>query len=152
VQLERTRFALENVREFIAQAGSNPLIENFLVQYLLVSFYSEVEDTLARILRARIAAVTDSKLAVFIATTNEAMIRRVKKSEINDILKKFGCDEASCVGDELDGMNLQPYFDAIANRHSVAHGSGCDMTLDEFERAIPCAERIFLAVQEAIAP
>jgi hypothetical protein len=79
------------------------------------------------------------------------MIRRVKKSEINDIIRKFGCDEEDCVGDELEGLKLQPYFDAIANRHSVAHGTGCDMTLDEFERAIPCAEKIFIAVEKAIA-
>jgi hypothetical protein len=152
VRLERTRFALESVRAFLARAGSDALIENLLVQHLVISFYSEVEDTLANVIRARLAGIADAKLAAFIATTNDAMIRRVKKADINDIIKKFGCGDEACLGDELDGISLQPYFDAITNRHSVAHGSGCDMTLDEFERAIPCAERIFVAVESAIAP
>lgn len=150
MRIERTRFAFESVKGFLDARGRDALIENFCVQYLIVSLYSEMEDALSRMIRARLQGIGDEKIAKFILATNDAMIRRVKKAEINDLLKKFGCD------DLIDGYigenNIQPYFDAIANRHLVTHGDGCRMTLDDFEKVLPCADLILLTVSESIAP
>lgn len=146
--LERTRFAFESVSNHFASTGRDALIESFCVQYLVVCLYSEMERMLSNIVSDRLSQIEDQKVAKFIASTNDAMIRRVKKAEINDLLKKFGCDQL--VEAEIDELNLQPYFDAIANRHLVTHSEGCSMTLDEFSRAIPCAEKILEKVTGAI--
>jgi hypothetical protein len=68
------------------------------------------------------------------------MIRRVKKSDLNDILQKFDCGDGDIIANELGDINLQPYFDAITNRHLVSHQSGASMTLTRFTEALPCAE------------
>jgi len=149
MEIERTKFALESVKDFLSEHGRNPLIENFCVQYLIVCLYSEMEEALSALIRIRLSGIGDERVAKFIASTNDAMIRRVKKSEINDVLKKFGCEEL--VDGHIDGVNLQPYFDAISNRHLVTHGEGCSMTLEEFERAIPCANLLLRTVEDAIA-
>lgn len=149
MQVERTKFAFENIKEFFERNGRDPLVESFLVQYLIVNLYSEMEKLLAQTIRARLAGVGDGRAAEFIAATNDAMIRRVKKAEINDVLKKFGCDEI--IDNQIDGVNLQPYFDAIAGRHLVTHGDGCSMTLEEFECVLPCADLILESVQQMIA-
>jgi hypothetical protein len=51
----------------------------------------------------------------------------------------------------LPEQNLQPYFDAITNRHKVSHDDGAAMTLEDFGKALPCAEAILDAVAEALA-
>lgn len=132
-------------------AGNNALVESYFVQYLLVAFYSEAESVLKDIIRRRLSVVNDDKVANFIFETSEGMFRRVKKAEINDILKKFACGEGDVISERGGEFNFQPYFDAIANRHHVSHGEGVQMTLSEFEKAIPCAERIFEIVEIALS-
>ncbi len=131
--------------------GRNPLIEAYLVQYLLVSFYAEVEERIKEIITNRLAEINDRKVASFIFKSNESMIKRVKKAEVNDLLGKFDCGEGDIISELLVDMNLQPYFDAITNRHRVSHDQGASMTLDYFGRALPCAEAILDAVRRAIA-
>ncbi|MGZ8286379.1 MAG: hypothetical protein ACXW27_00645 [Allosphingosinicella sp.] len=96
-------------------------------------------------------AIQDRRVAKFIFQTNEAMIRRVKKSDINDILRKFDCGDGDIISDQMDGINLQPYFDAITNRHLVSHKDGVSMTLEAFAAVLPCAEQIFDTVERVIA-
>jgi len=149
MQVERTKFAFESVKGFLDQSGRDPLIENFCVQYLIVSLYSEMEKLLAKTIENRLQGIGDGRAAIFIAATNDAMIRRVKKAEINDLLKKFGCEEI--IDNHIDGTNLQPYFDAISSRHLVTHGDGCTMTLDDFEKVLPCADLILASVEQMIS-
>lgn len=151
MRLVRTQFAYDEIASFVGERGGDSLIESYFVQYLLIAFYSEMEERLKEIVSARLRQVQDRKVASFIYKTNEAMIRRVKKAEINDILQKFDCGEGDVISDILD-QNLQPYFDAIANRHLVSHDGGANMTLDEFKKALPCGEAILGAVELALAP
>ena len=151
MRLARTSFAAEEIRAFLAASrGRSPLIENYLVQYLLISLYSEAEESIRTIILERLRGIGDQKVASFISRTNDAMLKRVKKAEINDVLAKFSCGEGDVIGKRLEGVTLQPYFDAITNRHLVCHGSGADMTLDEVKEAISCAERILEELEVAL--
>lgn len=150
--LSRTKFAYEEVVSHLKQAGSNPLIESCLVQFLLVSFYAEMEEKIKIIIQNRLDEINDRKVAAFIFRSSEGMIKRVKKAEINELLQKFDCGDGYIIGNFLGEINLQPYFDAIVNRHKVSHDQGSSMTLDHFGRALPCAEAILSAVQEALRP
>lgn len=151
MQLQRTQFAIEAIRTHLDAHGRDALIESFFVQYLLVCLYSEMEDGLAKIISSRLSEIEDPKVSNFIKITNDAMIRRTKKADINDILKKFGCDEDKLIENEVNGKSMQPYFDAISNRHLVSHASGCNMTIDDFEKSVECAEMLFEVVKDAIA-
>ena len=151
MRLVRTSFAFEEATAYIAHAGSNSLIESYFVQYLLVAFYSEVEERVKEIISQRLNEISDRKVASFIFKSNEAMLRRVKKAEINDVLHKFDCGDGDIISHLLGDMNLQPYFDAITNRHMVSHRDGVNMTLDDFSKALPCAEAILDALELALA-
>lgn len=151
MELPRTRFAYETIEQSLSRLPSDPLIENFFVQYLLVCFYSEVEAIFSRIIQNRLSGIGDARVATFVLATSAGMLKRVKKTDINDVLRKFGCEEPDLIGEELNGVSLQPYHDAIANRHLVAHGDGCQMTLSDFKKSVECAEAIFDAVEQAIA-
>lgn len=151
MRLLRTQFAIDAMTSHLEGIGRNALIESFFVQYLLVCFYSEVESELAKIIASRLAAIGDAKVACFVQKTNDAMIRRTKKADINDILKKFGCSEDALLGDNIDDVSIQPYFDAITNRHLVSHSDGSGMTFEDFRKSLVCAEQVFLFVERAIA-
>ena len=150
MRLERTRFAAEEIEAFLEQAaGKNPLIENYLAQYLLIAFYSETEEIVAKIIKARLAEVDDPRVASFIYLTNEKMIRRVKKAEISDVLEKFSCGP-DVIGERVEEQDYQLYSAVITNRHNVSHGEGAEMTLPEIVKAIPCAEKIFETMEQAL--
>lgn len=151
MHLSRTTFAYEEAISHLQKFGRNPLIEIYLVQYLLILFYSEVEDKIKEIVTARLSQIDDRKVASFVFNTNEGMLKRVKKAEINELLNKFDCGDGDVISRFLEGMNLQPYFDAVTNRHKVAHDQGSTITLDYFGQALPCAEAILDAVEKIIA-
>lgn len=149
--LVRTSFAYDEVTNHLNQVGRNPLIEIYLVQFLLVAFYAEMEEKIKDIILSRLRIIEDRKVAGFIFKTHEQMLKRVKKAEINDVLQKFGYGEGDVISDCLPDLNLQPYFDAITNRHKVSHDDGAAMTLEDFAKALPCAEAILKAVELALA-
>ena len=151
MRLVRTSFAFEEMQNHILASGQSSLIESYLVQYLLISFNSEVEEYVKEIIGNRISAIQDRKVASFVFKSNEGMLKRIKKTDINDILSKFDCGNGDIISMLLDGVNLQPYFDAITNRHLVSHNDGSSMTLTEFSKALPCAEAILDALENALA-
>lgn len=150
MRLIRTSFALEEVSEFLEKTQSNPLIDSYLVQYLLVAFYSEMEDRIKEVVTSRISQIMDSKVSHFVSKTNENMLKRVRKAEINDVLHKFNCGEGDVISSLVGDLNIQPYFDAITNRHLVSHQTGTNMTLSRFIEAVACAEAILDAVELAL--
>ena len=145
MRLARTSFALDEINSFIS-GTSNPLVESYLVQYLLVAFYSELEEHVKNIISARLATINDRKVAFFITKTHDNMIKRVRKSEINDVLQKFDCGEGDVISSLLGDMNLQPYHDAITNRHLVSHQSGTNMTLTQVAAALTVGEAVLGAL------
>lgn len=145
MSVARTTFAFDTLKSHFETHGRDALVESFCVQYLVVCLYAEMEKILSAIIATRLQRVSDAQVANFILLTNDAMIKRVKKADINDLLKKFGCEEM--IGGELDGTNLQPYFDAVLNRHLVAHGEGSSMTLDDFEKVLPCVDLILQKIK-----
>lgn len=151
MRLARSTFAYEETQAFLDGANENSLIKSYLVQYLLVSLYSEIEEHVKIIIQNRINLIEDRKVASFVFKSNEAMLKRVKKAEINDVLQKFDCGTGDIISGILGDMNLQPYFDMITNRHLVSHNDGASMTLEYFGQAIPCAEAVLDALEAALA-
>lgn len=148
--LSRTSFAYEETRHHLTAVGRNPLIETYLVQYLLIAFYAEFEERMKEIVSQRLSLIADRKVAAFIVKLNEGMIKRINKTDINDLLKKFDCGDGDIISGRVGELNLQPYFDAVTNRHKVSHDQGSTMTLDGFGAAIPCAEAILNVVKEVL--
>jgi hypothetical protein len=151
MRLARTAFAIEEIMLFLGNSHPSPLIESYLVQYILVAFYSELEEHVKIIIADRIGSIQDSKVAHFVSKTHENMIKRVKKSDIYDVLQKFGCGQGDVIGNLLIDMNLQPYYDVITNRHLVSHQGGTNMTLNQVAAALPVAEAVLSALHGALS-
>ena len=157
--LEKTSFTLEKTKEHLSRIGESEvgdeplgesdLIENYLVQYALVSFYSEMEQELAKIVRNRLALSGDQKLATFLYNLNEKMIKRAKTSDMRSFLKNFGCTPEDLLSD-VNESELSFYGTAIANRHQVSHASGGTMSLGDLERALDAAKKILTSVETTI--
>ncbi|QJB68210.1 hypothetical protein [Parasphingorhabdus halotolerans] len=152
ISLDRTRFVTEEITGFLAvQAEQNRNIESYFTQHLLVVFYSETEQKIKKLVEHRLNQIDDRKVAKFIYSTNEGMLNRIKKGELNDLLKKFDCGDGDIIGDEFSQAEHQKYSGAIANRHSVSHGEGASMTLEEFLEVLNATEKILTFVEEKIS-
>ena len=116
----------------------------------MIAFYAEFEERMKEIVSQRLSLIADRKVAAFIVKLNEGMIKRINKTDINDLLKKFDCGDGDIISGRVGELNLQPYFDAVTNRHKVSHDQGSTMTLDGFGAAIPCAEAILNVVKEVL--
>lgn len=148
--LDRTKLAYEEIQSHITKLPKNHLIESYFVQYLLIRFYSEMEEAIKSIIKRRVEKCGDEKLASYVTKSNESMMKRIKKAEINDFLKLFACGDGDIIGDLCGDRNLQPYFDAITNRHLTSHSDGGSMTLAEFSQSIECAELILEKVEHIL--
>lgn len=147
----RTAFAADEIKSFLSDSNGSHLVESYLVQYLLIAFYSEFEEKVKDIIRSRLSKIDDRKVSSFVFKTNEGMIKRVKKTDLNDILSKFDCGDGDIIKDRVGDINLQPYFDVITNRHLVSHNDGSSMTLRELFAALDCAEAILNVLETELA-
>lgn len=150
-KLQRTEFALAQVKAHLANLNDPvPQIESFLVQYLAVAFYSEIEEQVKRVYKDRLHFNGDRRLEFFVLKTNEKMIGRVKKSNINDLAECFGEDCKDLFIENLEPNDIAAYSSIISNRHNAAHGRGGTLTLNDVERAVEAADRVLDSLENAI--
>jgi hypothetical protein len=150
-RLEKTRFALEEIKLFCSQNQPTPLVTSYFAQYLAVSFYSETEQIVRSVLEDRLSRIADRKVTCFIASGSGALLKRVKKTELNDLLIKFDCGQGDVLGQHVNEEDVQAYSSIITDRHRTSHGDGAGVTIGDVERALPCAERLFDAFEQLIA-
>lgn len=150
-RLARTEFALSQVKTHLSKLPNRaPDIESFLVRYLTVSFYSEMEEQVKQVYKNRLHFTGDSRLQFFVSKTNDNMMQRVKKSDIKDFAKCFGEDCKSLFDDSLEQQDVAAYSSVISNRHNAAHGSGGTITVADVEKAIAAADRVLDSLENAI--
>lgn len=148
--LDRTRFALDEIKSFCISAEASPLIQSYFSNYLSVLFYAEVEQIVRNILEDRLSQINDKKVSMFINHGSGKLFARVKKNEINDLLKMFGCGDGDLLSQYVDDSEVQRYSAIILDRHLTSHGNGSNVTIPQIEAAVPCAEKIFAAFEQII--
>lgn len=149
-RLEKTRFALDEIKAFCAASPPNPLVSSYFAQFLAVSFYAETEQTVRKILEDRLSRINDEKVSSFISSGNGAIFKRVRKTDLNDLLSKFKCGDGDIIGAHVDEVDTQAYSSIINDRHLTSHGEGSSITIADVERALPCAERMFDIFEQLI--
>ncbi|WP_337184241.1 HEPN domain-containing protein [Shinella sp.] len=148
-RLIRTEFAYSGIKQHLEEASGGGAIASYLVQYLVISLYAEMEEHVAQIIKDRLHFNGDKKLERFVFTTNEGMIKRVKKSDIAEVLQKFGMEKEEILGDVTEA-DVGYYSTAIAHRHNVAHKQGAPITISQFENALDAAEKILASLEKCI--
>lgn len=151
VFLSKTEFAYQIVKEHLksTEVFKGP-IESYLVQYLQVCFYSEMELCVKSVYSRRLTFNGDEKLSHFVRLTHDNMLGRIKKSDIADMAKHFGPDCKNAFNETLDPADVSYYSSVIVNRHLTSHEDGGTITLPDFEKALKAAERILLSLEQAI--
>lgn len=148
--LQRTRFALEEIKSHCNETGATPLIKSYFANYLAVIFYAETEQLLRKIMEDRLSSLGDAKVESFVNYGAGSFFNRVKKKELNDLLKMFGCGEGDLLAEEVSEVDVQLYSAIITDRHTTSHGTGSNVTIEQIEVATPCAERLFDAFERII--
>lgn len=147
----RTGLALKEIESFLGTVEhESPLVENYLAQYLAVAFYSEMEERVKAVYQDRIQGSGDVRIANFILKTQDAMLGRVRKSDIKEMAKCFGDDCRDRFNAALSEELVQKYQNVILNRHETSHTTGSSVTIDDVKVAVEAAETILDALNLAI--
>ncbi|WP_146184093.1 MULTISPECIES: HEPN domain-containing protein [unclassified Caulobacter] len=154
MRLLRTAMVLEVAERHLQNEAANSpdfaLVSNYLAQVATVTFYAEMEQRLHEVVRNRLMGAGDEKLAYFLAKHREALVKRVKKSEIADTAAMFGADCKDQFSSNFSDAEITIYNNIITDRHQNAHGNGGGVTISDVKLAFPIAERILDALSKAI--
>jgi len=150
--LPRTRFVLEKLKEHVdANKITDPLLKNYLVGYILVIFYAEVEGKIPDILRGRLEVASNTSIAAFITMAISNVTKRTKKSEIIDIVQMFGVECKEKFNQKITEQEVQIYSNYLKQRHNVAHlNQGVETTWEEVQNIAEIGEKILSCFYTAI--
>ena len=90
-ELSRTRLATKSVSERVSDLN-DPEVESFLVQYLAIVFYSEMEAKFAQLVGNVFEKLTNERISNFLSRNQASIIKRINKSDINAFVESFGED------------------------------------------------------------
>ena len=130
----------------------NTEVESFLVQYLLVLITSEYDLRLKRLVEIRVSKSEDDQILSFASYACGKIVRGSKISDIRgNILRPFGATCDQTFEDEvIDTEGHVAYDSIIANRHSVAHATGANLTFSELEHNYKKSKAVLDAVAKAL--
>jgi hypothetical protein len=160
--LSRTDFVLQISKQHIAALPStdpNKALLGVCFAFLIcVSFYSEMEAKIIEVVKKRLSASGDPKLANLIANSQKSIMSRLNKSDLAECAALFGEDVRTAFNTSVEPRDVTFYGNLITQRHSVAHsaeGQLLDWTtatvsLSDVEEGLLSAERLLSAFEAAI--
>lgn len=155
MRLLRTRQVVETAERHLRGISDTDLdkleIASYLAQIAAVALFSEMEEKLRAVVKARFSAGGDAKLANFLASINDKQVGRMKRREISETVGLFGSDCRDAFQLAFPPEELEPYSNVIKDRHEASHAAGSDVTLAEVRNAMEIAERILDKIEEVIA-
>jgi hypothetical protein len=141
VELTRTRSVAAALVTHL-NAAQNAEIEAYMVQYLTIVFYSEVELKVAELIATVFERYSDQRISAFLSKNQASIIKRVTKSDLAGLAGSFG-DEVKCAfNNAVVDREVSDYQNIIAARHIVGHGPGINITLSDLNKGIESAEKI----------
>lgn len=147
MSLRRTRTALEIIKAQVA-SELDSFMQSCLAQYLAVVFYSEMEERITDIVGRQLQQFTSKPIGLYLTRNIEKIIRRTKKSEIEELLHGFGEEFADRFRAKVPQTDVVVYSNVITARHNIGHKQGSNITLVEIEKGIAAAEKILNALEE----
>ena len=151
--LVNTELASNQVKIHLASTESRtPEIEICLASYLAVQFYSEMEDAVSGIFKARLHFHGDKKLEHFVSATHETMLKRVRRVEVANMANCFGQNCQDAFNSSLSEKDIADYSSIINGRHRVAHGNNASsqLSIGEIELGLKAASSILHSLSQAI--
>jgi hypothetical protein len=160
--LSRTDFVLQVGKqhvEALPATDPNKALLGVLMAFLVcISFYSEMEAKMVEIVKKRLSAPGDIKIANLILNTQDRIFTRLKKSDLAECAALFGADVRNSFNAAVQDQDVTFYSNLITQRHSVAHSEDgqlldwvtATVSLSDVERYLAGAERLLIAFEAAI--
>jgi len=161
-RLSRTDFVLQVSKQHInALPSTDPnkaLLGVFMAFLVCISFYSEMEIKVIEMVKRRLSAAGDAKVANLIANTQKRIFSRLKKADLAECASFFGDDVRNSFNAAADDRDVTFYANLIAQRHVVAHSQEGELldwgtatlSLSDVEQGLAAAERLLTAFEASI--
>ncbi|MCK9730201.1 HEPN domain-containing protein [Pseudomonas syringae] len=151
--LLRTRSAIDECELHLNDSGAwNTEVESYLTQYILVILCADVQQTVYKLLDARISDSKSKDLGLksFAYSMGVRCLRSFVKSELSKFLALFGDDVRESFNARLDDRVVTTYNNAVSKRHDVAHNSGVTTTFRELSDIYLSAVTILQAMDASL--
>ena len=148
-ELTRTRSIVIALGQHSA-LGKNAEIEAYMVQYLTIVFYAEVESKVAELISNVFELYGDQKISAFLSKNQATIISRVKKSELAALAESFGTEVKLAFNSAVEEWEVSNYSNVITARHSVGHGPGVNISLSDVNKGIDAAEKIIATLAQIL--
>jgi len=124
--------------------------EYYLAQFLVVALCAEMEERLEECAVSRAQEGDDSRLASYVASMARVSRRGLYKSDISKFVGLFGADAKDNFNDAIEDRKVSLYNNLVGARHTIAHGHGSNVTLEEVREVLEIADEILEQIYNAL--
>lgn len=161
-RLSRSDFVLQMSKRHIDTLSSTDpdkaLIGVLMAFLVCISFYSEMEMKVVEMVKRRLSAAGDIKIANLIANTQSRIFTRLNKSDLAECASLFGDDVKNAFNAAVSDSDVTYYGNLVTQRHSVAHSQDgqlldwvtATLSLTDVEQGLAAAERLLTAFESSI--
>jgi hypothetical protein len=149
--LHRTRLVLEGFTKAIKDGGiGGEYLASCAAQYVLIVFYSEVEQAVVGIVRGKLRSEARDEGANFIEKLFGDRIGRVKAADLRKVVSHFDKRRGELFDSFLAEYQLAKYGNFLTARHAVAHGDNVAVSWQDVKDIAEIGESVLGAFEKAI--
>jgi len=150
--LKKTSQTLSLIEEIVERAPQEDrgFLEAAFCGYISALAYAEIERTVHDILNERFQKADDQKISHFASNALGKGKARISKSDIADLVKRFGEECKDTFNGSIDQAHIHKYANLITCRHNLAHGEPENETLLTAKDGIDAAQELLEALKTAI--
>ena len=150
--LKKTSQTLSLIEEVIERAPQEDrgFLEAAFCGYISALAYAEIERAVHDILNERFRKTEDQKISQFASNALGKGKAKISKSDIADLVKRFGDECKDAFNGSVDPAHIQKYANLITCRHNLAHGEPENETLRTAKDGIDAAHELLGALKTAI--
>jgi len=147
MHLDRTKLVLDKALAVLKVIKTDKdLIASYFSDYILIVFFSELEEKIKESLHEALLKATTKELSVFLSTTMDTIFKRIDKKNLGKTIKYFGGSNKERFDSLLDDGTSQKYINFIENRHKVAHpGESVTVSWEEVKEVVNVGEKVINA-------
>lgn len=112
---------------------------------------AEMQQEISRLIKARMDEFGSVELSNFTVASCGRLFRSVMTNEIAGLLGNFSARCKESFNAQLGDRVVMQYNAAVKNRHSVAHNTGVQLTLNDAKAVLEDATIVLSAAAQAIA-
>jgi len=155
MKLEKTRLVFEDSQRVVSDNElESESVASYLAEYILIIFYTEMEEKIAEIIEKFLEKHSNSGIAKFLSNTFKKRFKRIDKG-LRETLGLFGRHKETKFNTLAHNDSTKPvfaeYLNLIEARHSVAHsGMTKNISWAEASKAANIGEKILEIFEDSL--